>query len=103
MARTYHLDPLQEEVGLALYEDQDWQAFITVEGYTKILNRHPSFDGITFEQSNEEIDGIPIWMECTISRRDRSHPIKVREYFEEVKGDLPIWQKMPRRMLRHGC
>jgi hypothetical protein len=25
----------------------------------------------------------------------------VREYFEEVKGEQAIWQKMPRRMLRH--
>jgi hypothetical protein len=101
IAREHQLDPLKEEVALALYEDSHWQAYITVEGYSKILNTHPAFDGIIFTQSEEHTNGIPIWMECTIYRKDRSNPIMVREYFEEVKGEQAIWQKMPRRMLRH--
>lgn len=101
IARGHHLDPLKEEVALALYDDCHWQAYITVEGYSKLLNRHPAFDGIIFTQSEELTNGIPIWMECTIYRKDRSWPIIVREYFEEVKGEQAIWQKMPRRMLRH--
>jgi hypothetical protein len=101
IARQHHLDPLKEEVALALYDDCHWQAYITVEGYSKLLNNHPAFDGIVFTQSPETTNGIPIWMECTIYRKDRSCPIVVREYFEEVKGDQAIWQKMPRRMLRH--
>jgi hypothetical protein len=101
IARQHHLDPLKEEVALALYDDCHWQAYITVEGYSKLLNNHPAFDGIVFTQSPETTNGIPIWMECTIHRKDRSCPIVVREYFDEVKGDQAIWQKMPRRMLRH--
>jgi hypothetical protein len=101
IAREHRLDPLKEEVSLALYDDCHWQVYITVEGYSKLLNSHPAFDGITFTQSEETTDGIPIWMECTIYRKDRSHPIVVREYFEEAKGGQAIWQKMPRRMLRH--
>ena len=101
IARNYDLDPLKEEVALALYDDSHWQAYITVEGYSKLLNRHPAFDGIAFTQSDDNTNGIPIWMECTIYRKDRSKPIVVREYFEEVKGEQVIWQKMPRRMLRH--
>ena len=101
ISREHLLDPLKEEVALALYDDLNWQAYITVEGYSKILNKHPAFDGLTFTQSEEMANGIPIWMECTIYRKDRSNPIVVREYFEEVKGEQVIWQKMPRRMLRH--
>jgi len=101
LARANKLDPLKEEVGLALYDDCHWQAYITVEGYSKMLNGHLAFDGISFTQSPEKINGIPAWMECTIYRKDRSHPTVVREYFEEVKGEQTIWQKMPRRMLRH--
>lgn len=101
IAREHDLDPLKEEVALALYDDSHWQAYITVEGYAKILNSHPAFDGITFSQSDESGNGIPFWMECIIYRKDRSHPIVVREYFDEVKRDQAIWQKMPRRMLRH--
>jgi hypothetical protein len=101
LARANNLDPLKEEVALALYDDCHWQAYITVEGYSKMLNCHPAFDGISFTQSPEKINDIPAWMECTIYRKDRSQPIVVREYFEEVKGEQVIWQKMPRRMLRH--
>jgi hypothetical protein len=101
LAKGHMLDPLKEEVALALYEDCHWQAYITIEGYSKILNNHPAFDGISFSESEENINAIPIWMECTIYRKDRSQPTMVREYFEEVKSDQAIWQKMPRRMLRH--
>lgn len=101
LARANNLDPLQEEVALVLHEDNDWQAYITVEGYSKKLNRHPAFDGMSFTQSEDSSNGIPVWMECTIYRKDRSNPITVREYFEEVKGEQAIWHKMPRRMLRH--
>lgn len=101
IAREHHLDPLKEEVALTLYEDCNWRAYITVEGYSKLLNNHPAFDGIVFSQSAETTNGVPIWMECSIYRKDRSKPIVVREYFEEVKSAQAIWQKMPRRMLRH--
>ena len=101
IAKTYGLDPLKEEVTLALFDDVHWQAYITVEGYSKILNSHPAFDGIVFNESPESTNGIPTWMECVIYRKDRSFPVAVREYFEEVKGEQAIWQKMPRRMLRH--
>ena len=101
IAKENHLDPLTEDVSLAVYDDCHWQAYITVKGYSRILNSHPAFDGINFTQSLESANGIPIWMECTIYRKDRSHPFIVREYYEEVKGEQAIWQKMPRRMLRH--
>jgi hypothetical protein len=101
IAIAHHLDPLKEEVALALYEDTYWQAYITIEGYSKILNSHPAFDGIAFKESQQLSNNIPLWMECTIYRKDRSMPTIIREYFEEVKGDQTIWQKMPRRMLRH--
>lgn len=63
IAREHNLDPLKEEVALALYDDCHWQSYITVEGYSKILNHHPAFDGIAFNKSEEESNGIPIWME----------------------------------------
>lgn len=101
IAIAHHLDPLKEEVALALYEDAHWQAYITVEGYCKILNSDPDFDGITFKESPQLSNDIPLWMKCAIYRKDRKMPTIIREYFEEVKGEQTIWQKMPRRMLRH--
>jgi len=100
IARQYKLDPLQEEVLLAKYKEE-WQVSISVDGWIKLVNRHPAFTGLTFTQSNEEIEGVPIWMECTIHRSDRAIPTTIREYMTEVRHETEIWQRMPRRMLRH--
>lgn len=99
--RQLQLDPLSDEVSLVQHEDGHWQAYITIEGCSILLNRHPQFNGLSFTESETNISGIPEWIECTIYRRDRDIPITVREYFVEVQADKPIWKKMPRRMLRH--
>jgi len=99
--QSLHLDPLSEEIGLTQYEDGHWQVFITIEGCSKLLNQHPQFSGLLFNQADTLIDGVPEWIECSIYRRDRTVPTTVREYLMEVRGENAIWQKMPRRMLRH--
>jgi len=101
MMQNLHLDPLLEEIGLAQYEDGQWHVFITIEGCAKLLNQHPQFNGLVFNQANTLIDGVPEWIECSIYRKDREVPTTVREYYIEVKGENTIWQKMPRRILRH--
>ena len=100
VAKQYELDPLQEEVLLTLYDDH-WQASISVDGWIKLINRHPAFAGMSFTESPEADQGLPLWMECTIYRSDRSVPTTAREYLAEVRNDSDIWKKMPRRMLRH--
>jgi hypothetical protein len=99
--QSLHLDPLIEEIGFTQYEDGQWQVFITIEGCSRLLNQHSQFNGLTFKQSDTLIDGVPEWMECSIYRKDRALPITVREHYIEVRGETTIWQKMPRRMLRH--
>ena len=101
MMQNLHLDPLCDEIGFTQYDDGQWQVFITIEGCSKLLNQHPQFNGLVFNQADTLIDGVPEWMECTIYRKDRTVPTTVREYLTEVRGENPIWQKMPRRMLRH--
>jgi len=56
---------------------------------------------MTFSQSEETKEGIPVWMECTLYRSDFAVPMTVREYLSEVRTDHAIWDQMPRRMLRH--
>jgi hypothetical protein len=99
--QNLHLDPLNEEISFTQYEDGHWQVFITIEGCSKLLNQHGQFNGLIFNQAETLIDGIPEWIECSIYRRDRIMPITVREYLIEVRSEKEIWQKMPRRMLRH--
>jgi len=101
MMQNLYLDPLLEEIGLAQYEDGQWHVFITIEGCAKLLNHHPQFNGLLFNQANTLIDGVPEWIECSIYRKDREVPTTVREYYIEVRGENTIWQKMPRRILRH--
>jgi len=101
MMQSLHLDPLLEEIGFTQFEDGQWHVFITIEGCSKLLNQHPQFNGLAFNQANTLIDGVPEWIECSIYRKDREVPTTVREYFIEVKGETAIWQKMPRRILRH--
>ncbi len=99
--QSLHLDPLCEEIGFTQYEDGQWQVFITIEGCAKLLNQHTQFNGLVFTQADTLIEGVPEWIECSIYRKDREVPTTVREYLTEVRGENPIWQKMPRRMLRH--
>jgi hypothetical protein len=101
MMQNLHLDPLCEEISLTQYEDGQWQVFITIEGCSKLLNQHPQFNGLVFNQADTLIDGVPEWIECSIYRKDRTLPTTVREYLMEVRSENSIWQKMPRRMLRH--
>jgi len=97
----YRLDPLKEELFFHRYDNGQWQVLISVDGWIKLISRHPHFVGMAFTESSQMINDIPAWIECAIYRSDRTMPMVVREYFVEVKQESAIWQKMPRRMLRH--
>ena len=101
LANKYQLDPLSDEIALLQNQDQIYQPLITIDGWSKLINNHPQYTGMSLRDSAELIDGIPAWMECTIYRNDRILPIVIKEYLEEVRTDHPSWQQMPRRMLRH--
>ena len=101
LANKYQLDPLSDEISLLRCQDQIYQPFITIDGWSKLINHHPQYAGMSLRDSSELTNGIPTWMECTIYRNDRILPIVIKEYFEEVRTDHPSWQQMPRRMLRH--
>lgn len=101
LANKYRLDPLSDEITLLQNQDQTYQPFITIDGWSKLMNDHPQYAGMSLRDSSELKDGIPTWIECTIYRNDRILPIVIKEYFEEVRTDHPSWQQIPRRMLRH--
>jgi hypothetical protein len=98
---------------VVIWTDQNGQAHpsITIDGWMKIINAHPAFTGIQFNQdcqniapgndAGKHIHACPQSMTCTIYRSDRQLPITVSEHLDEVKNDHPAWHSMPRRMLRH--
>ena len=104
------LDPLGREVYCT--EAQDAAAdvsaqgrpplvVVALDGWCRIINSHPQFDGMSFEESAEREDGLPIWIECRIHRKDRRVATTVREYMCENRADQSAWLTHPRRMLRH--
>jgi hypothetical protein len=95
------LDPFSDEISIHRYEDGHWQAFITIDGWSKLINSHSAFSGISFTESDELISGVPSWMGCAIYRNDREVPIEIKEYLCETQTEHSIWKDMPRRMLRH--
>jgi phage recombination protein Bet len=67
---------------------------VGVDGWAKLINGHPQFNGMDFEQDDEKCT-------CIIYRKDREHPTKITEYLAECKRGTGPWQTHPKRMLRH--
>jgi hypothetical protein len=100
------LDPLSNEIYAlekpALARKKAQIIFVVgVDGWTKIINSHPAFDGMKFVESEPGDDDLPIYFECTIFRKDRKVATTVREYMYEVHTKQGAWLTHPRRMLRH--
>jgi hypothetical protein len=100
-AQHLRLNPLLGHLAWELNEKNYWKVYIPIDGWITMMHGKLKFQGITFNQSSETENGIPIWMGCSIFRSDLAHPITVREYFSELKTEHPMWVRMPRRMLRH--
>ena len=100
-AKHHSLNPILGEIACDYSDELGWQVYLPIDGWIALIQREPSFQGMAFNQAEKEEYGLPVWMECTIYRCDRSIPMTVREYLSEVKTNHPAWQKFPRRMLRY--
>ena len=94
VANQYALNPWTKEIYAFPDKNNGIVPVVGVDGWSRIINSHPQFDGIDFEQDSESCT-------CIIYRKDRSHPIKVTEWMAECKRGTGPWQSHPRRMLRH--
>jgi hypothetical protein len=99
----HDLDPFNGEIIFiqSVVANQSSWPFITIEGWAKLINQHPQFCGLEFTMLPSENSMSPIWMECSIYRKDRIKPITVREYLTEVITENSYWQERPNRMLRY--
>ena len=105
-AERFGLDPLSNEIYTiekqAVAGKKAQIVFVFgVDGWTKIINSHPAFDGMKFVESEPGDDELPLYFECTIFRKDRKVATTVREYMYEVHTNQGAWLTHPRRMLRH--
>ena len=89
---------------------------ISVDGWIKVMNSYPESDGMEFVYSDQMVrmdddtKNCHEWVDCVVFRKDRTHPVRVREYLDELYRPAPIkngkkfpgpWQTCPKRMLRH--
>ncbi len=93
VAGQYGLNPWLKEI-YAFPDKGGIIPIVGVDGWSRIINENPAFDGMDFEQDAESCT-------CRIYRKDRSHPIAVTEYLSECKRDTGPWKSHPKRMLRH--
>ncbi len=94
IANQYGLNPWTKEIYAFPDKNNGIVPVVGVDGWSRIINKHPQFDGIEFEQDE-------IKCTCTIHRKDRSHPTVVTEYMVECARDVAPWKSHPYRMLRH--
>jgi len=94
VAKQYGLNPWTREI-YAFPDKGGIVPVVGVDGWSRIINTNPQFDGMDFEQDADSCT-------CTIYRKDRSHPTRVTEWMAECKrpGVKP-WESHPYRMLRH--
>jgi phage recombination protein Bet len=106
LAERLNLDPLSNEIyatELSSELGKKSRIFfvVGVDGWSKIINAHPQFDGMRFVESAPGGDELPQYFECTIFRKDRKVATSVREYMNEAHTNQGAWLTHPRRMLRH--
>jgi phage recombination protein Bet len=117
VANQYGLNPWTKEIYAFPDKKNGIVPVVGVDGWSRIINENPQFDGMEFRQAEKMIRmpsariDAPEWMECVMYRKDRSRPVVIREYLDEVyrepfKGrdgyqvDGP-WQSHTKRFLRH--
>lgn len=98
IANEYQLNPLSKEI-YAFNNRGAIQPIVSIDGWLKIINNHPQFDGMEFIDNFTD-EGL-ISVTCQIFRKDRSRPTEVTEYMAECAGKSEPWTKWPARMLRH--
>lgn len=94
VANQYGLNPFTKEI-FAFPDKGGIVPVVGVDGWSRIMNSHPQFDGMEFKFEDDSCT-------CIIYRKDRSHSISATEYLGECRRDnSPAWKSHPRRMLRH--
>ena len=95
VADQFGLNPFTREI-FAFPDKGGIVPVVGVDGWARITNQHPMFDGMSFSMPE---DGSSCT--CTMHRKDRAFPTEVTEYMVECKRATAPWASHPRRMLRH--
>jgi phage recombination protein Bet len=99
VAKEYRLNPLTKEIYAFPAKGGGIQPIVSIDGWSRIINDHPMFDGMEFEDVREGGDLIAVT--CRMHRKDRTRSIETTEYMTECRRGTDVWKTWPRRMLRH--
>jgi phage recombination protein Bet len=99
VAKEYGLNPMTKELYAFPAKGGGIQPIVSIDGWARIINDHPQFDGMDFEDVREGEEIIAIT--CRMHRKDRSRSIEATEYMAECRRGTEVWKTWPRRMLRH--
>lgn len=100
VAKKYALNPFTKEIYAFPAKGGGIQPIVSIDGWLKIINDHPQFDGMEFDDKFDGEEALTA-VTCRIFRKDRGRPVEVTEYMAECKRPTEPWQKWPARMLRH--
>lgn len=98
VAREHGLNPFLKEIYAFPAKGGGIVPIVGIDGWISIVNSHPEFNGVEFIYDATD---KPAWIECHMFRKDRTHPIKVRELMSECVRKTGPWDSHPTRMLRH--
>ncbi|MEE6045138.1 phage recombination protein Bet [Avibacterium paragallinarum] len=94
VANQHGLNPWTNEI-YAFPNNGGIVPIVGVDGWSRIMNDHPQFDGIEFTFNDDNS------CTCNIYRKDRTRPTTVTEYMSECSRNTQPWKSHPKRMLRH--
>lgn len=99
VANQYDLNPFTKEIYAFPARSGGITPVVSVDGWAKLMARHPDFDGVEFACHDE--GGKPHSVTATIHIRGKARPVQVTEYYTECARNTDPWKSHPRRMLRH--
>lgn len=100
VAKEHKLNPFTKEIFAFPGRNGGIQPVVSVDGWMKLINSHPQFDGMAF-LDQVSADGQLVSVTCKMYRKDRAHPVEVTEYMAECRRNTDTWKQWPARMLRH--
>lgn len=96
VANQYGLNPMTKEI-YAFPNKGGISPIVSVDGWLKLANKHPEFDGLETEEIRE--DGQVVAVKCAVWRKDRGRPTTATEYMSECRRPTEPWKQWPVRML----
>lgn len=96
IVKTTGLNPVTKEVW-AIKAGGRLQLMTGINGFLRIANSHPMFDGMEVEFEKEE--GRIVAATAKVYRKDRRFPAVATAFMAEYGKPTPIWKQMPSVML----